>query len=69
MTRIIVAMLTVLLLFPAHSLADKEAECRKVKEQIRKLEARMRRPYSASQGIRLDERMRELKRKRYRVCR
>ena len=46
-----------------------KAECRKTKLEIRKIEARMRRPYSAAQGIRYDERLRELKEKRYRVCR
>lgn len=47
----------------------REAECRRIDEQIRKIEARMRRPYSASQGVRFDERLRELKDKRYRRCR
>lgn len=45
------------------------AECRKVKADIRKIEARMRQPYTAAQGIRFDERLRKLKDKRYRVCR
>ena len=45
------------------------AECRRIDDQIRKIETRMRRPYSASQGIRFDERLRELRDKRYRRCR
>lgn len=45
------------------------AECRRIKLEIRKIEARMRQPYSASQGVRLDARLRELKEKRYRRCR
>lgn len=47
----------------------REAECRRIEDQIRKIEARMRRPYSAAQGIRFDERLRELKEKRYQRCR
>ncbi len=47
----------------------REAECRRIDEQIRKIESRMRQPYSAAQGIRYDERLRELKDKRYRRCR
>lgn len=51
---------------------DREAKkkaCIAVKQKIRKLESRMRAGYSASQGIRLEEKLRELKRERYRVCR
>lgn len=67
--RLIVAALATGLLFPIAADGKDENECRKVKAQIRKLEARMRRPYTAAQGVRFDERMRELKEKRYRVCR
>ena len=49
--------------------ADRRAECRKVKEKIRKIESRMRQGYTAKQGIRFDERLRELKKKRYKLCR
>ncbi len=62
----------VTLLFVAGSAAGddkREAECAKVKTQIQKLENRMRRGYTAAQGVKYDERMRELKAKRYRVCR
>ena len=49
---------------------DKDrAACEKVKQQIRAIEARMRDGYSAAQGIRLDERLRKLKEKRYKLCR
>lgn len=60
-----------LLLFAALAAADdkREADCAKVKAQIRKLESRMRRGYTAAQGVKLDARMRELKDRRYRVCR
>ena len=47
----------------------RDAECAKVKAQIRKLEARMRRGYTAAQGVKFDARMRELKDKRYKLCR
>ncbi len=47
---------------------DKEA-CEKVKQQIRAIQSKMRNGYSAAQGIRLDERMRALKDKRYKLCR
>lgn len=46
-----------------------EKACTDVKQKIRKLESRMRAGYSASQGIRLEEKLRALKKKRYRVCR
>jgi hypothetical protein len=46
-----------------------KAACEKVKQQIRSIQARMRNGYSAAEGIRLDERMRELKKKRYKLCR
>jgi hypothetical protein len=46
-----------------------KAACKKVKQQIRAIEARMRDGYSAAQGIRLDERLRKLKEKRYKLCR
>lgn len=57
---------------PSDAALDREAKkkaCTEVKLKIRKLESRMRAGYSASQGIRLEERLRELKRIRYRVCR
>ena len=53
----------------AHGAKDRDADCRKLAEQIRKIEARMRQPYTAAEGVRLDARLRELKRKRYRRCR
>ena len=48
---------------------DDEAACKKVKQQIRSIQAKMRNGYSAAQGIRYDERLRELKEKRYKLCR
>ena len=48
---------------------DDEAACEKVKQQIRLIQAKMRNGYSAAQGIRYEERLRELKKKRYGLCR
>ena len=48
---------------------DDEAACKKVKQQIRSIQTKMRNGYSASQGIRLEDRLRELKDKRYQPCR
>jgi len=52
----------------AGELSDKAA-CEKVKKQIRLVQDKMRAGYSAAQGIRYDARLRELREKRYRVCR
>lgn len=46
-----------------------EAACEKVKQQIRSIQTKMRNGYSAAQGIRYEERLRELKAKRYELCR
>ena len=48
---------------------DDKAACEKVKQQIRVIEARMREGYSAAQGIRYEERLRELRDKHYKLCR
>ena len=48
---------------------DERAACEKVKKQIREIEAKMRNGYTASQGIRYDERLRKLKDRRYKLCR
>ena len=52
----------------AGSKVDKAA-CEKVKQQIRVIESRMRDGYSAAQGIRYEARLRELRDKRYKLCR
>ncbi|MGI9272693.1 MAG: hypothetical protein ACR2QT_13015 [Woeseiaceae bacterium] len=52
--------------------ADHKAErqaCAAVKKKIRVIEARMRDGYTAAQGIRYEARLRELKDKRYKLCR
>lgn len=48
---------------------DEKQRCERVKEKIKNVESRMRAGYSASQGIRLERRLRELKKDRYRYCR
>ncbi len=63
-------MLVVLVQVPAY--ADRKSDkaaCDKVKQQIHVIESRMRDGYSAAQGIRYDTRLRELKDKRYKLCR
>lgn len=43
--------------------------CDEVKAEIREIEARMRSGYTAAQGLRYEERLRELRECRYRLCR
>ncbi len=52
----------------ASSKHDK-AECAEVKEKIRTIESRMRSGYTRAQGERYEERLRELRAKRYKICR
>ena len=63
-------LLAVLMQAPAYAghKSDKAA-CEKVKEKIRVIEARMRDGYSAAQGIRFEAQLRQLKDKRYKLCR
>ena len=63
-------LLIMLLLEPVHAgnKDDKDA-CEQVKVKIRMIESRMRNGYSAAQGIRYEARLRELKEKRYKLCR
>ena len=63
-------MLIVLVLVPVHAgdTSDRDA-CEQVKKKIRVIESKMRGGYSASQGIRYEAQLRELKEKRYRLCR
>ncbi len=52
----------------AGSQKDEEA-CAEVKARIRAIQDRMRTGYTASQGVKLDARLRRLHEKRRRVCR
>ncbi len=61
-----------LILMAAAAHADDHCErltCDEVKAEIRAIEARMRSGYTAAQGLRYEERLRELKDCRYRLCR
>ena len=63
-------LLAVLIQGPAYTgHKTDQAACEKVKEKIRVIEARMREGYSAAQGIRYDAKLRQLKDKRYKLCR
>ena len=53
---------------PVHA-HESESECEKIKLKIAKIESRMRQPYTAAAGIRMDERLRELRKKRKEHCR
>ncbi len=64
-------LLLVLLSLPAAEAGSKrdKAECAVVKEKIRTIESRMRAGYTRVQGERYEERLRELRAKRYKICR
>jgi hypothetical protein len=65
-----ILLLLILAAIPADADSkDDKAACDKVKQQIRSIQTKMRNGYSASQGIRLEDRLRELKDKRYQLCR
>lgn len=46
-----------------------EAACAEVKERIRNIESRMRAGYTRAQGERYEEKLRELRAKRHKLCR
>ena len=52
----------------AHN-CEKPDRCKAIKEQIRKIESKMRQGYSAAQGVKLDERLRKLREQRRKACR
>ena len=52
----------------AHNKCDKAA-CAEIKEKIRTIESQMRSGYTRAQGERYEARLRELKAKRYQLCR
>ncbi len=62
-------VLGLLCLPPPLPAADRDQdECEAVKEKIRKVQARMRRGYNARQGVKLNARLLELRKKRAKVC-
>ncbi|MDX1508128.1 MAG: hypothetical protein R3358_07595 [Woeseiaceae bacterium] len=64
-----IVLLLALLASPAAHAAKDTSECERVKRKIRAIEARMRQGYTASQGIRYEQKLRELREKRYKLCR
>ena len=63
-------LLAVLMQAPAYAgHKSDEAACEKVKDKIRVIESRMRDGYSVAQGIRYEAKLRQLKDKRYKLCR
>jgi hypothetical protein len=71
MRRAVMTFLAAVLLATTASAHEKctKAECAEVKAKIRTIEARMRSGYTHAQGRRYEERLRELKEKRYKLCR
>lgn len=66
-------VLTLALLWHSHPVLSGDAhdkdECQAVKEEIRRIQARMRRGYSAAQGVKLNAKLLELRERRLKVCR
>ena len=64
------ALCLVLLTTPAtaHNYCPK-AECEKVKQKIRRIEAKMRQGYSRAQGEKMSDQLRELRAIRSKTCR
>lgn len=46
-----------------------EAACAEVKEKIRNIQSRMRAGYTRAQGEKYEQRLRELRAKRFKLCR
>ena len=69
MLLLIISVLIISSLVPAHAGNKYKAACEQVKKKIRVIESKMRGGYSASQGIRYEAKLRELKEKRYKLCR
>jgi len=70
MRVVVVALAANLLLAPASYAVDdgQRQKCEQTKQKIRKIESRMRMGYSAKQGIRMDEKLRQLKKQRSKYC-
>lgn len=72
MKRLAGMLALAILIAPPATLADRkirEAECAEVKEKIRNIESRMRAGYSRAEGERYNEKLRELKARRSKLCR
>lgn len=71
MKRIAWMLIAALTAAPLTAAADRKADaaCAEVKAKIRTIEARMRSGYTHAQGERYNEQLRELKARRYKLCR
>jgi hypothetical protein len=64
-------LLLIVLCAPAAEAGRKqdEAACAEVKEKIRNIQSKMRSGYTRAQGEKYEQRLRELRAKRYKLCR
>ena len=66
-------LLALVVLQPAEIAAaqngNSKEKCEKTKQKIAKLHSKMRQAYTASQGVRMDEELRRLKKLRSKYCR
>ena len=76
MRQLIVLILISVLLAPpglAHETGkkrqDEKAKCEQTKQEIRRIQSRMRQGYSARQGEKMQQQLRELRLQRAKVCR
>ena len=68
--RSFVALIVLLVALPAdaHDYCAK-AKCEETKQRIKKIESRMRQGYSASQGVKMEDELRRLRKIRVKRCR
>lgn len=66
-TLLVLALLAAAVAAPAER--RNAEECEAVKQEIRKVQARMRRGYGAAEGVKLNEKLLELRERRAKVCR
>ncbi len=72
MKKLVCTILIMLVCSSPHATAASKCnkeECRKVKADIREIQAKMRSGYTAAQGNRYQARLRKLRDKRSRICR
>lgn len=63
------ALLALAVAAPAADRRDRDRECAAVKEKIRDVQKRLRRGYGAAEGVRLNRKLLELRKKRAKLCR
>ena len=69
MKSLLLSVFATLILWAPAADADRRADCAKAKQQIRKLQSRMRQGYSAKQGVRWKAELRRLRKIRAKSCR